>query len=106
VPTRDIAEVISRHLSLPVVAALPGDAARHFTWLARFLALDIPVLSALTRELTAGSQRSSASSTTWRRATTSPRRDLQAGGAQRLGDTAGDQRRYPRAGTTTGTACC
>jgi hypothetical protein len=52
VPIRDIAEVTGRHLSLPVVSIAPGDAAGHFTWLAQFLALDIPASSTLTRELT------------------------------------------------------
>ena len=52
VPIRDIAEVIGRHLSLPVVSIAPQDAAGHFTWLAQFLALDIPASSTLTRELT------------------------------------------------------
>ena len=52
VPIRDIAEVISLHLSRPVVSIAAGDAAGHFTWLAHFLALDIPASSTLTRELT------------------------------------------------------
>ncbi len=51
VPIRDIAEVIGRHLNLPVVSIAPGDAAGHFTWLAGFLAADSPASSALTREL-------------------------------------------------------
>ena len=51
VPIRDIAEVIGRHLNLPVVSIAPEDAAAHFTWLAGFLGLDSPASSALTREL-------------------------------------------------------
>jgi nucleoside-diphosphate-sugar epimerase len=51
VPIRAIAEVIGRHLDLPVVAISPEDAAAHFTWLAGFLALDAPASSRLTREL-------------------------------------------------------
>jgi nucleoside-diphosphate-sugar epimerase len=51
VPARDIAEVIGRHLDLPVVAVAPGDAGEHFGWLAGFFAADIPASSALTREL-------------------------------------------------------
>jgi nucleoside-diphosphate-sugar epimerase len=51
VPIRDIAEVIGRHLSLPVVSIAPEDAAGHFSWMAGFLALDSPASSALTREL-------------------------------------------------------
>lgn len=51
VPIRDIAEVIGRHLDLPVVSVTPDDAAEHFTWLAHFLAADSPASSVLTREL-------------------------------------------------------
>jgi nucleoside-diphosphate-sugar epimerase len=51
VPIRDIAEVIGRHLNLPVVSVAPEDAAEHFAWLAHFLAADSPASSALTREL-------------------------------------------------------
>jgi nucleoside-diphosphate-sugar epimerase len=51
VPIRDIAEVIGRHLNLPVVSISPEDAAGHFTWLAGFLAADSPASSTLTREL-------------------------------------------------------
>jgi nucleoside-diphosphate-sugar epimerase len=51
VPIRDIAEVIGRHLNLPVVSISPADAGEHFTWLADFLAADIPASSTLTREL-------------------------------------------------------
>jgi len=51
VPIRDVAEVIGRHLSLPVVPIAPEDAGEHFTWLAGFLALDAPASSTLTREL-------------------------------------------------------
>jgi nucleoside-diphosphate-sugar epimerase len=51
VPIRDIAEVIGRHLDVPVVSVSAEDAAGHFTWLAGFLAADSPASSALTREL-------------------------------------------------------
>ena len=51
VPIRDIAEVIGRHLDVPVVAISSGDVAEHFAWLADFLAVDSPASSALTREL-------------------------------------------------------
>lgn len=51
VPIREIAEIIGRHLDLPVVAVSPEDAPQHFTWLAGFLAADSPASSALTREL-------------------------------------------------------
>jgi nucleoside-diphosphate-sugar epimerase len=49
VPIRDIAEVIGRHLRLPVVSVAPEDAGGHFTWLADFLAADSPASSELTR---------------------------------------------------------
>jgi len=51
VPIRAIAEVIGRHLDLPVVAISPDHAAEHFAWLSGFLALDSPASSTLTREL-------------------------------------------------------
>ena len=47
VPTRDIAEVIGRHLTLPT-ASVPAD---DFGWLGRILAVDQPASSTLTREL-------------------------------------------------------
>jgi nucleoside-diphosphate-sugar epimerase len=51
VPIRAIAEVIGRHLDIPVVAIASEHAAEHFTWLAGLLAFDSPASSALTREL-------------------------------------------------------
>jgi nucleoside-diphosphate-sugar epimerase len=51
VTIRDIAEVIGRHLDVPVVSVSPDDAAAHFTWLAGFLAADSPASSARTRAL-------------------------------------------------------
>jgi nucleoside-diphosphate-sugar epimerase len=51
VQIRDIAEVIGRHLGLPVISVSPEEAGEHFTFLAHFLALDSPVSSALTRAL-------------------------------------------------------
>jgi nucleoside-diphosphate-sugar epimerase len=51
VPIHDIAEVIGRHLNVPVVAISPEDAGEHFAWLAGFLGVDSPASSALTREL-------------------------------------------------------
>jgi nucleoside-diphosphate-sugar epimerase len=50
VPTRDIAEVIGRHLSVPVVSIAPEDVAEHFGWIGAFFALDAPASSALTQE--------------------------------------------------------
>jgi nucleoside-diphosphate-sugar epimerase len=51
VAIRDIAEVIGRHLNVPVVSVSPEDAGEHFAWMAGFLGLDSPASSALTREL-------------------------------------------------------
>lgn len=51
VPVRVIAEVIGRHLKLPVVSIAPETAAEHFGWLAGFLAANVPASSALTRAL-------------------------------------------------------
>ncbi|MGA2455394.1 MAG: SDR family oxidoreductase [Solirubrobacteraceae bacterium] len=50
VPVHDIAEVIARHLNLPLVSVAPEDAGEHFTWLGGFLGLDAPASSAWTRE--------------------------------------------------------
>jgi nucleoside-diphosphate-sugar epimerase len=52
VPIRDVAEVIGRHLDLPVVSIASEDVADHFGFLARFVGLDSPASSVLTRELT------------------------------------------------------
>jgi nucleoside-diphosphate-sugar epimerase len=51
VPIREVAEVIGRHLDLPVVSIAAEDAGEHFTWLAGFLGVDSPASSVLTREL-------------------------------------------------------
>jgi nucleoside-diphosphate-sugar epimerase len=51
VPIRAIAEVIGRHLDVPLVAISPAAAGEHFAWLAGFLAFDSPASSSLTREL-------------------------------------------------------
>jgi nucleoside-diphosphate-sugar epimerase len=50
VPVRDIADVIGRHLHLPVTAVPVEEAMSHFGWLGVFFALDVPALSALTQE--------------------------------------------------------
>jgi nucleoside-diphosphate-sugar epimerase len=50
VPTRDIAEVIGRHLNLPTVSVSPEDAAEHFDWIGAFFGLDAPASSALTQQ--------------------------------------------------------
>lgn len=50
VPTRQIAEVIGRHLNLPVVSKSPEEAAEHFGFLGFFFGLDAPASSALTQK--------------------------------------------------------
>ncbi|MBW4077469.1 MAG: SDR family oxidoreductase [Acidobacteria bacterium] len=51
VPLRDVAEVMGRHLNVPVASIDPVDAVEHFTWLGHFVGLDAPASSAFTREL-------------------------------------------------------
>jgi nucleoside-diphosphate-sugar epimerase len=51
VPIRSVAEVIGRHLDVPIRSVSAEDAAGHFTWLAGFIGLDSPASSAQTREL-------------------------------------------------------
>jgi nucleoside-diphosphate-sugar epimerase len=51
VAIRDVAEVIGRHLGVPVVSIAPEDAGEHFGFLAALLALDAPASSAVTRDL-------------------------------------------------------
>ena len=51
VPIRAIAEVIGRHLDVPVVSVPADEASGHFGFLAGFLAADNPVSTTLTREL-------------------------------------------------------
>jgi nucleoside-diphosphate-sugar epimerase len=52
VPFKQIAEIIGKHLKLPVASKAPGaDAAGHFEWFAHFAAMDRPASSAVTREL-------------------------------------------------------
>ena len=50
VPTRDIAEIIGRHLNLPVVSKSHEEAADHFGWIGLFFGIDAPASSALTQE--------------------------------------------------------
>ncbi|MEE1839366.1 SDR family oxidoreductase [Streptomyces sp. JV190] len=52
VSLREIAEVIGRHLNVPVAAIAPEEAAEHFGWLSAVLSMDQPASSALSRELT------------------------------------------------------
>lgn len=51
VPILEIAEVIGRHLDVPVVSVASEDAADHFGWLGRMLGIDSPASSAITRQL-------------------------------------------------------
>ncbi|MFE4537635.1 SDR family oxidoreductase [Streptomyces scopuliridis] len=51
VTIRDIAEVIGRHLDVPVTSVAPEAATEHFAWLGGFLGLDAPASNTLTREL-------------------------------------------------------
>jgi nucleoside-diphosphate-sugar epimerase len=50
VPVRDIAEVIGRGLSVPVVRKSPKEAMEHFGWLAAFVGSDLPASSAKTQK--------------------------------------------------------
>jgi nucleoside-diphosphate-sugar epimerase len=49
VPVREIAEVIGRHLDLPVVSVSAEQAPEHFGFLGAFIGADSPASSALTR---------------------------------------------------------
>jgi nucleoside-diphosphate-sugar epimerase len=51
VPFRDIADVIGKHLNLPVVSISREEAEAHFGFLGRLAALDIPRSSVQTQEL-------------------------------------------------------
>ena len=46
----EMAEVIGRHLNLPVVSLSPAEAPAHFGWLAFPAGMDAPASSALTRQ--------------------------------------------------------
>ena len=47
---RDIAGVIGRQLTIPVVSKSPEEAAAHFDWMARFAGLDMAASNALTQQ--------------------------------------------------------
>ena len=51
VPIRAVAEVIGRHLNLPVVSVPAEQASEHFGWLGHFIGADVPASNTLTREL-------------------------------------------------------
>jgi nucleoside-diphosphate-sugar epimerase len=50
IPTREIAELFGRHLSVPVVSISPEQAGEHFGWIGAFFGLDAPASSALTQQ--------------------------------------------------------
>ncbi|HEX3429729.1 MAG TPA: SDR family oxidoreductase [Rhizomicrobium sp.] len=49
VTARDIAEIVGRHLKLPVVSIAPEKASEHFGMMAMFAGMDGPASSALTQ---------------------------------------------------------
>jgi hypothetical protein len=51
VPVREIAEVIGRHLNVPVISVAGDQAAEHFGFLGAFFAADLPASSALTQQM-------------------------------------------------------
>jgi nucleoside-diphosphate-sugar epimerase len=51
VPVRDLADVIGRHLKLPVHSVPREEADDHFGWIGWFFANDMPTSSDLTRKL-------------------------------------------------------
>ncbi|HEX5401046.1 MAG TPA: SDR family oxidoreductase [Pseudonocardiaceae bacterium] len=51
VPIRAIAEVIARHLDIPVASIPAEHAGQHFSWLGGFIGFDSPASSAQTRAL-------------------------------------------------------
>lgn len=51
VPLRTIAEVIGRHLNVPVTGIAPEETGEHFDYLAHFIGLDNPTSNARTRQL-------------------------------------------------------
>ncbi|ETK32153.1 SDR family oxidoreductase [Microbispora sp. ATCC PTA-5024] len=51
VPIRTVAELIGRHLDLPVVSIPQEDVGAHFGWMSGLIGLDSPASSELTREL-------------------------------------------------------
>ena len=49
IPMREIARTIGEGLGLPVRGLTPEEAAGHFDWMAKFVAMDAPASSALTQ---------------------------------------------------------
>jgi nucleoside-diphosphate-sugar epimerase len=50
IPTREIAEVIARHLDVPTTSISADEAVEHFGWIGRFFGIDVPASSAITQE--------------------------------------------------------
>lgn len=50
IPVREIADVIGRHLNVPVVSITPGEATGHFDWMGRFITFDSPATNVKTRQ--------------------------------------------------------
>lgn len=51
VPLRSVAEVIGRHLGVPVGSVAPADVDAHFGWLSMLIGADVPASADLTRDL-------------------------------------------------------
>jgi len=51
IPVRELAEVIGKHLNLPVISVSTDKAADYFEWMGRFIAFDSPATGYKTREL-------------------------------------------------------
>jgi nucleoside-diphosphate-sugar epimerase len=47
---RQIAEIIGRRLSVPIISKTPEEAAHHFAWFAHFVAMDVPASSKQTQQ--------------------------------------------------------
>ena len=50
VPMKEIATIIGKHLSVPVVSKTPEEANAHFGWVAGFLQVNNPTSSAITQQ--------------------------------------------------------
>lgn len=48
---KEIAEVIGKHLNIPVVSKSPEEAAEHFAWFAHFASIDNPTSGKLTQKI-------------------------------------------------------
>ena len=53
IPIHDVAQVIGRHLDLPLLSVSPDDAPAHFTWMANFIGMDAPASGEFTKKLLA-----------------------------------------------------